>query len=78
MKVKVTKISACSEPEYPTVAKEDWVLGGDLENYAKSPFEGYEVTGELISDVKVGSRIQLDRDTRNGVKVGGYFSSSEV
>ena len=75
MKTKITKIVVVADPKHETAQPVDYVCG--VEN-SLSPFVGYWVVGTLLTPIKLGKSIRMNREIRNGVKVDGYFVSSIV
>ena len=72
----MTKIGVASEPRHETAKTEEYVCGSDTNT--KSPFMGYNVEGELLFPVEIGSGIRMMREFRNGVKIDGVFISSII
>lgn len=74
--VRITKISAEEKPYAPTPDMSDYKAGE--QNSGVSLPVKYTLTGYLRNDVEVGERLVVARDTRNGVKMQGIFSTSPV
>lgn len=76
MRIRVSKVDEVSTglPANPRGAHVD----GQVQNENFSlPLE-YTVEGNLIGKIEVGKGVNIDRDTRNGVKMTGLFSTSIV
>lgn len=74
--VIITKLKAVDNPAVPTPDKKDYIPGGI--NLGVSLPVDYTIEGYLLSDIKVGERVIVDRRKRNGMEIGGLFSSSYV
>jgi len=73
--VKITKIAAVENPRHETAKPEEYFYGED--NVLSPPVE-YWITGKLLREPVVGEDISAIRDSRNGVKIGGFFTSSII
>lgn len=76
MRVRVKKVKAAKDPEFPTPEFEDYIPG-QVNKGVSTPCE-YEVCGKLAAPVEVDSFILLKRDERNGVACDGVFRSSRI
>ena len=74
--VRLTKISAVADPEFPTPSFEEYEAG-KLNNNLSIPND-YWLEGWLIKEPVLGSYIVVAREVRNGVKFGGIFQSSMI
>lgn len=63
-------------PRFRSANWEEYVAGVD--NGDVSPPVEYEVTGTIFKFPEVGEQISIARDTRNGVKCDGIFTSSRI
>lgn len=75
-RVRVKKIGQSKDPDCPTPDFDKYICGVDNGDVSL-PIE-YELTGSLVFDVREGYSMQVARDSRNGEKVLGSFSSSIV
>ena len=76
MRIRVSKVAevATGLPANPKGAHVD----GQVQNQNFSlPLE-YTIEGNLLRPMKVGEAVWVDRDTRNGVKTPGTFTTSTV
>lgn len=73
--VKITKLGIPENPRHATASETEYVYG---QSNLKSPPIDYWLTGSLMEEPKVGSILYVARDTRNGVKAEGFFTSSTV
>lgn len=77
MKVRVKKIKEADGPRYSSAKWEEYSPGVDNGNVSL-PVE-YEITGEMrLADLKLSRPLVVARDSRNGVKISGYFTTSAV
>jgi len=74
--VKITKIKASEHPEYATPNWKDYAVG-KLNGGVSIPVD-YYLEGYLIREVQVGKPVLVERISRNGEKIGGFFSTSLV
>lgn len=74
--VRITKLKAADNAEYPSIPMEQFVPGQD--NGAVSMPVTYWLEGSLADDIKVDHSVVVNRTSRMGVKIGGYFISSPV
>jgi len=74
--VKISKLSASDNPEFPTPNFENYEAGKCNGNVS-IPIN-YWLEGYLISEPEVGKPVVVDREVRCGVKMGGIFTSSVV
>lgn len=75
-RVKIQKLSAVDNPEFPTPSKEHFV-DGEAHHGVSIPVE-YTITGVMRNDLEVGQSLMVARDTRNGVEAIGIFYTSVV
>jgi hypothetical protein len=75
-KVKISKLKAGENPEYPTSDKNNFKYGEDNEGFSL-PID-YYVTGTLLYDLKVGKPAHILRENRNGVEALGVFQTSII
>ena len=75
MKIKITKIDIVAQPLHKTANIEEYICG---EVNTLSPFVGYEVVGELVEPITCGRSIKMNRESRNGIKIEGFFQTSIV
>ena len=76
MKVKITKISATSNPLHPTPLQEDYKVG--IINKDVSLPNEYCIEGYLEHDIVVGENVVVNRTKRNNVECSGLFATSVV
>ena len=74
--VRISKLAAVADPEYPTPSLENYEAGKDNGNVS-IPVD-YWLEGYLISGPEVGKPVVVDREVRCGVKMAGIFTSSIV
>lgn len=77
--VSCIKLSFPEDAVYPTPTWEEYAVhvpGTYVEN-STIPVN-YCVTGELLYDIDLGSRVNIFRASRNGEKVDGWFQTSKV
>lgn len=74
--VRITKLSECENPKYKSAAWDGYALGIDNGDVSL-PIE-YQIEGELLSEIKEGRGIKVERTSRNGIQSFGYFTSSAV
>ena len=74
--VKITKIKAAENAEYATPDWKDYAIG-KLNGNMSIPVD-YYLEGYLLRDVQVGEHVLVERISRNGEKIGGFFSTSQV
>ena len=53
-------------------------IPGTVQPLGYSLPEEYEIEGILLSSIMPGYSVEINRDTRNGVKQAGYFETSLV
>jgi hypothetical protein len=75
MKVKLTKIGTPPNCKYETASREEYALG---EPNDKSPFIDYWLEGVLMAPIEEGDMILIDRTSRNGEPIRGFFHSSRI
>ena len=75
-KVRISKLGAVHDPEYPTPEKGNYKYG-QYNPYVSVPVD-YTVEGTLMYPIEVGKTVLVDRTKRNGVEVNGLFRSSSV
>lgn len=73
--VKVTKVGIAENAHYDTASTVEYIYG---QSNLKSPPIDYWLTGELGDEPVKGMPIIIARDTRNGIKVSGFFRSSPI
>ena len=73
--VRVVKLAAADDAEYPTCSWEDWKAGELNEG---SPPIDYELRGLLLRPMQIGVPILVARTHRNHVKESGIFVSTPV
>jgi hypothetical protein len=76
MRIKIEKVAEVQTglPANPKAAHVD----GQVQNENFSlPLE-YTIEGELVGQIAVGNGVLVARDTRNGVKADGMFTTSVV
>jgi len=74
--VKITKISASEKPEYATPNWKDYELG-KINGNMSIPTD-YFLEGYLLKEIKIGEPVMVERISRNGQKIGGFFTTSTV
>lgn len=74
-RVRVTKMGIADNPHNQTASNEEYKYG---EHNEKSPPIDYWIEGVLAYKIEIGLPISVNRETRNGIKVDGYFLSSCV
>lgn len=74
--VRLRKISAVADSEFPTPSFEEYETG-KLNNNLSIPND-YWLEGWLIKEPVLGSYVVVAREIRNGVKFGGIFQSSMI
>lgn len=77
MKIKIKKLSACENPDYPTAEREKYKCG-ELPNEEVSLFVDYESVGHVDPFPKVGECLLMFRIERNGLKAGGILRTSPI
>ncbi|XHR27227.1 MAG: hypothetical protein ACFUZC_14900 [Chthoniobacteraceae bacterium] len=75
MKVRVTKLAAAPNAIVETAEWREYKLG---EANAKSLPVDYELTGELLAPPRIGEGLMVFRETRNGVRAEGLFTTSPI
>jgi len=76
-KIKIKKLSACENPEFPTADQESYVCGS-IPQEDVSLFVDYEAVGWVESMPEVGKTFQMLRTERNGVSCSGLFQTSPI
>ena len=74
--VKITKIKACENAEYATPDWKDYDVG-KLNGNMSLPTD-YYLEGYLIKEIVKGESVLVERISRNGEKIGGFFQTSKV
>lgn len=74
--IKLTKIKASDNPEYPTPHWNAYKHGGV--NKGTSIPVDYWVEGYLIKPIEVGQSVAIDRTVRNGEKISGIMVTSKI
>lgn len=74
--VKITKIKICEDAEYRTPDWDEYELG-KINGNMSLPVD-YYLEGYLLEEIKVGKPVLVERISRNGEKIGGFFSTSFV
>ena len=74
--VRITKIKSSENPEYPSKSLQDHEHG-EVNHGFSLPIE-YYVEGTMENPPVVGKSFTMFRSSRNGVKVSGVFTTSEV
>lgn len=75
-RVSLIKTGIPETSKYPSASMKDYIPG-EVHQGVSLPVN-YTVTGVVITEPVVGLRLLIDRDSRNGVKVSGIFSSSNI
>jgi hypothetical protein len=75
--VKVTKLDAQKNPTFRTPEWDEYEPGG-WDNVGMSLPKDYWLTGKILVPPQVGRSTVVSRDTRNGERVDGRFTSSVV
>lgn len=78
MDVELTKINVAEEASVESATKEEYEPYLGKGNSPKSLFVGYTIKGSMYNNVEVGQPIEIWRNERNGVKIQGFFKSSNV
>lgn len=73
---KITKISEAATPDFKSAKWKSFVPGKS--NPGVSLPLDYTVTGTLISELKKGGTIFMNRVERNGISAPGIFMSSVI
>ena len=73
--VRVVKLAAADDAQYPTCAWKDWNAGEPNDG---SPPVDYELRGLLIEALEIGKPILVARTHRNNVPSLGTFISTPV
>jgi len=74
--VRIEKLDGLPSELFKTALMSDWVAGQD--NPGKGLPAGYTVEGYLLTDVKVGHPIKMDRRKRNNIDTIGDFQTSDI
>jgi len=74
--VKITKIRASEYPEYATPNWQDYEVG-KINGNMSLPID-YYLEGYLLKDIELNQSVLVERISRNGEKIGGFFSTSLV
>jgi hypothetical protein len=74
--VKITKIKACEDPEYATPDWKDYEVG-KLNGNISLPAD-YYLEGYLLNKITKDKSVVVERISRNGEKIGGFFTTSLV
>lgn len=74
--VKISKISASDDPQYPTPTKDDYE-SLHTETPLSLPID-YWIEGYLHKEPEIGKSVVVEREVRNGVKMLGTFVTSSV
>ena len=74
--IRLTKIKASENPEYPTPHWNAYKCG-IVNEFTSIPID-YWVEGYLINPLKVGEPAMIQRTVRNGVEVSGFMTTSEI
>jgi hypothetical protein len=75
-KVKISKLSKAENALYDAPPIHDYVMGEDNGNVSL-PID-YWLEGFLTEELAVGKPIVVSRTNRNGVEIGGIFTTSTV
>ena len=75
-KVKISKVAHLENALHNTIPLSDYVAGQDNGNISL-PVD-YWLEGFMVEPPSVGKSLIVARTSRNGVDVGGYFTTSEV
>ena len=81
MKVRLTKLSPCENPELRSAAKEEYERVRENNGLLNAPFSlptDYYVEGFMHKTPTVGERLFISRINRNGIAVDGITCTSEV
>jgi 23S rRNA maturation-related 3'-5' exoribonuclease YhaM len=76
MRIRIEKIAE-SETGAPANPRQNHVDGQEQEPGYSLPLE-YTIEGDLIGTITVGKPVVVDRDTRNGIKAPGLFTTTAV
>ena len=76
MKVRIQKLSAVENPVVETATRDEYTPGQYTGE--KSVFVNYEVEGHITHLPCVGENIFMQRTSRNGVEVFGFFQTSMI
>ena len=74
--IKIVKISESAEPDFKSAKWKNFIPGVDNPGVSL-PVE-YTVMGTLVSEIKKGGTIFMNRTERNGVAAPGIFMSSVI
>lgn len=74
--VRISKISPSEDPKFQTPSFDDYnSLKGEVD--LTLPVD-YWIEGYLTQEPCIGKPVLVEREVRNGVKIGGLFITSEV
>ena len=76
MRIRIEKIAE-AEGGLPANPKQNHVDGQEQDENHSLPVE-YTIEGDLMGTISVGHSVVVNRDTRNGVKMFGFFTTSVV
>jgi hypothetical protein len=76
MKVKISKIAHLDDALCDAPPMQDYLVGEHNGNVSL-PVE-YWLEGYIVGELTVGESLVVNRTSRNGIEVGGIFTTSEV
>ena len=76
MRIRIEKIAE-AQGGHPANDRKLHVDGQEQDENVSLPLE-YTIEGDLLGTISVGKPVVVARDTRNGVKVLGIFTTSAV
>jgi hypothetical protein len=76
MRIRIEKIAE-APGGLPANDRKLHIDGQDQDENVSLPVE-YTIEGELMGIISVGNSVVVNRDTRNGVKMPGIFTTSTV
>jgi len=76
MRIKIEKVKEV-KGGLPANQKQNHIDGQEQDETYSLPLE-YTIEGELVGKISKGNSVIVMRDTRNGVKMPGWFSTSAV
>jgi len=76
MRIRIEKIAE-AQGGLPANDRQLHIDGQEQDGNVSLPLE-YTIEGNLIGEMEIGEPVIVARDTRNGVKVSGMFTTSPV
>ena len=75
-KIEIKKLRPVDNPQSPTPEAKDYNYG-KLNSVVSLPVD-YTAIGTLTADIETSKSIEMNRDSRNGVCIPGFFQTSPV